>query len=189
MSRSATLAVGLSVDEFMAYDTPDGKAELVRGELRVTPPPGAGHGGVIVELIVRLKTYVDAHKLGRVLTNVGFELLQLPRTVRAPDVSFVRQDRLPVGGLGAGLLRLAPDLAVEVVSPSETRALRAEKLDDYRDSSVPLAWVIDPTTRTVMIVEGNLARRVLVEGDSFDGGVVIPDFSCRVSDLFEGLAR
>src|SRR5437899_1434212 len=122
MSRSAPLAVGLSVDEFMAYDTPDGKAELVRGELRMSPSPGGPHGMVMSALNARLFVYVDARKLGRILTNACFELVELPRTVRAPDIAFVRADRLPPGGIGSGPMRVAPDLAVEVASPSETPA-------------------------------------------------------------------
>jgi Uma2 family endonuclease len=188
MSRSAPLAVGLSVDEFMAYDTPDGKAELVRGELRLSPSPGGRHG-VVMSTIIRRLMYLEDRGLGRILANAGFELVELPRTVRAPDIAFVRTERLPAAGIDDGPMRVGPDLAVEVVSPSETRARRKEKLDDYRISNVPLVWLIDPRKRTVTIIEGNLALRLLGEGDSFDGGLVIPDFSCKVADLFAGLTR
>src|SRR5438045_1438448 len=82
MSRSAPLAVDLSVDEFMAYDTPDGKAELVRGELRMTPSPGGGHGVIVTALITRLGAYVDGRKLGRIFSNTGFELLESSRQAR-----------------------------------------------------------------------------------------------------------
>src|SRR5438132_9364800 len=86
MPPSVPLAVGLSVDEFMAYDTPDGKAELVRGELRLSPSPGGPHGLVVAALAARLFAYVEARRLGRILTNASFELVRLPRTVRAPDI-------------------------------------------------------------------------------------------------------
>ena len=188
MSRSAPLAVGLSVDEFMAYDTPDGKAELVRGELRMSPSPGGSHGIVVTVLVARLFVHVDARQLGRVMTNVGFELVQLPRTVRAPDVAFIRADRLPPGGIGSGPMRVAPDLAVEVVSPSETPARLREKLDDYRVSGVPLVWLIDPIARGATIIEGDLPPRQIGERDALSGGVVIPGFRCEIHDLFDGLA-
>lgn len=188
MSRSTPLAVGLSVDEFMAYDAPDGKAELVRGELRMSPSPGGRHGIVVVALIERLAAFVRSRKLGRIMTNVGFELVQLPRTVRAPDIAFVRAEHLPAGGIDSGPMRVAPDLAVEVVSPSETRARLREKLDDYRISGVPLVWLIDPIARTVTIIDGTLPPRELGESDVLTGGVVIPGFRCEIRELFDGLA-
>lgn len=187
MARSAPLAIGLSVDDFMAYDTPEGKAELVRGELRMSPSPGGRHG-VVVTAILRRLLYLEDRGLGRLLINVGFELLQLPRTVRAPDVAFVYSARLPSGGIGPGPMRVTPDLAVEVVSPSETRSRLEEKLDDYRACGVPLVWVIDPAARTVSVIEGDLTPQLLREGGALTGGMVLPDFRCNVGDLFRGLA-
>jgi Uma2 family endonuclease len=189
MSRSAPLAVGLSVDEFMAYDTPDGKAELVRGELRMTPSPGGRHGIVIGLLIARLVVYVEGRKLGRIFSNAGFELLELPRTLRAPDVAYVRANRLPAGGIADGPMRLAPDLVVEVISPSETDARLGEKLDDYRTAGVRLIWLIDPIARTVTVIERDLPTEELGEDDALSGAQVIPGFRCEIHELFDGLAR
>jgi Uma2 family endonuclease len=187
MSRSANARVMLTVDEFLAYDLPDGKAELVRGELRVSPPPGSRHSAVITAILSRIATYVRTNRLGIVFTNGGFELLELPRTVRAPDVAFVRADRLPPEGVGPGLLRLAPDLAVEVISPTETRARVREKLEDYRTSRIPLVWLIDPQTRTVTVIEREQPSRDLGASDLLEGGDVIPGFSCAIAELFEGV--
>lgn len=104
----------MTVEEFLASSVPDGKAELVRGELRVTPPPGAPHGTAAINLVVMLANHVKGHGLGRVFgDSFGYELVRLPRTVRVPDGSFVRADRLPPEGIGPGLLKFAPDLAIE----------------------------------------------------------------------------
>ena len=101
----------MTVDEFLAHDFPEGKVELVRGEPRVTPPAGGPHGTVASNVLRLLILYVDQHRLGRVFGDgVGFELVKLPRTVRVPDASFVRAERLPAGGIGRGLLKMAPDL-------------------------------------------------------------------------------
>jgi Uma2 family endonuclease len=189
MSRPAVLATNLSVDEFLAYPTPDGNAELVRGEIRVSRWPGAAHGSVVAEIFGRLFNHVTERRLGRLFTNAGFELLELPRTVRVPDIAFVRADRLPADGLGPRPLRIAPDLAVEVLSPSETRARIREKLDDYRASRIPLVWLIDPRARTVTVVEGELPDRRLGESDTLDGGEVVRGFSCEIRELFVGLAK
>lgn len=187
MSRSARSGVKLSVDEYALYDTPDGKAELVRGELRLSPPPGAPHGIVILAIATRLNDYAQAHRLGAVFIDCGFELLELPRTVRSPDVAFVRADRLPPDGVAPGFMRVAPDLVVEVISPSETRARRREKLDDYRASGVSLVWLIDPIARTVTIVEDDGASRRLNQNEVLTGGNVLPGFSCEIATLFVGL--
>jgi Uma2 family endonuclease len=96
----------LSVDEFSVYDTPDGKAELVRGELRLNPPPSFRRGRVIATIAQRLMSYVNSHGLGIVVVNAGFELVELPRTVRSPDLAFLRSDRVPDDDEGFALVWL-----------------------------------------------------------------------------------
>jgi Uma2 family endonuclease len=148
----------MTVEEFLASSVPDGKAELVRGKLRVTPPPGAPHGVAGSNLVFMLG-------------------------------SFVRAERLPAEGIGAGFLKFAPDLAIEVLSPSETASELEEKLDDYLFSGTQLIWVVDPVRRTVMIVAADTPVRWLREDDTLDGGTVVPGFTCPVSVIFEGIAR
>jgi Uma2 family endonuclease len=180
----------VTADEFLKMNLPEGKAELVRGEVRLTPPAGGPHGAVATNLVLALGLYLRANGLGRVFADgFGYELMRLPHTVRVPDLSFVRADRLPERGIGPGLLKLAPDLAVEVLSPSDTAWTLEEKLDDYASAGTPFVWVVDPVRRTVMIVATNAPVRWLREGDTLDGGDVIPGFSCAVSEIFEGIAR
>ena len=185
------LVMVMTVDEFLVHPSPEGvKTELVRGELRVSPPPGGPHGFAGSNLVILLLAHVHPRRLGRVLGDgVGYELLQLPRTVRVPDASFVRADRLPADGIGPGLLTFAPDLAVEVLSPSETASELEEKIDDYLRCGTPLIWVVDPVRRTVMIVSTDAAVALLHEGDTLTGGRVLPGFSCAVAEIFEGIAR
>ena len=179
----------MTAKEFLAYPLPDAKGELVRGELRVTPPAGGPHGVAVNNLVFMLGVHVKQHGFGRAFGDgVGYELLQLPHTVRVPDASFVRANRVPAGGVGPGLLKLAPDLAVEVLSPGETASDLEEKLDDYLVAGTPLIWVVDPARRTVMIVAADAPVRWLREGHTLDAGSVIPGFSCSVSEIFEGIA-
>lgn len=190
MAQPVPLATNMSVEEFLVYASPEGKAELVRGELRVSPPAGGPHAVVSSNVVALLVAYVKQHGLGRVFPDgTGFELVPLPRTVRVPDASFVRADRLPARGVAAGLLKMIPDLAVEILSPSETASDLEEKLSDYRACGTPLIWVIDPDRRTVMVVAANAPLQWLHEPDTLEGGSVIPEFSCAVSELFDGLAR
>ena len=178
----------MTPDELLVYPLPEGKSELVRGELRVAEPAGAPHGRVSTNLVALLSWYLKGRDFGWVFADgVGYELIQLPLTVRCPDVSFVRAHRLPLDGVASGFLKLAPDLAVEVLSPSESASDLEETLADYRACGTPLLWVIDPVRRTVMIVAHDAPVCWLREGDTLLGGEVIPGFSCGVAELFEGL--
>ena len=189
MTQSARTTALMTADEFLLCDVPDGKAELVRGELRVTPPAGGPHATVQSNLFARLASYVNQHRLGRVFGDgTGYELIQLPRTVRVPDLSFVRADRLPAGGIGPGLFKWAPDLAVEVLSPSESASELQEKLDDLQVGGARLIWVADPRRGTVTVHDGDAPVRTLRGDESLDGGAVVPGFSCRIGDVFEGIA-
>jgi Uma2 family endonuclease len=185
-----TYPTSMSVDEFLVYPFPDGKVELVRGVPRVHEPAGGRHGWVQSNLSALLTPFVHARRLGRVFNDgVGYELLALPRTVRNPDTSFVRAEHLPPGGPQRGFLKMAPDLAVEILSPDESAWELEEKLDDYRAAGTPLLWVLNPGRRTVRIVSADAPDRWLRGDEVLDGGAVIPGFQCRVSDLFEGLAE
>jgi Uma2 family endonuclease len=180
----------MTPEEFLVHPLHDVKAELVRGELRVSPPGGGSHGRAGTNLVVLLSAHVEPRALGMVFGDgVGFELVELPRTVRAPDASFVRADRLPAEGVGPRLLKLAPDIAVEVLSPSETASDLQEKLDDYRISGTPLVWVVDPVRRTVMVVAIDAPMKLLHESDTLEGGVSLAGFSCAVARIFAGIAR
>jgi len=180
----------MTVEEFFALPDTEEKQELVRGELRVTPPAGGPHGVAGANLVFALATHVRRDRLGHVFGDgVGYVLTRIPHTVRAPDASFVRSDRLPPNGVEPGPLKFAPDLAVEVLSPSETASSLEEKLHDYTVAGTPLIWVVDPERRAVMTVAAEAPVRWLFEGDVLDGGTVIPGFSCAVDVVFEGIAR
>jgi Uma2 family endonuclease len=180
----------MTVEAFLALKLPEGKAELVRGELRMTPPAGGPHGLAATNLVLLLGTYVKQHSLGRVFADgFGYELTRLPRTVRVPDGSFVVADRLAKEGIAPGLLKLAPDLAIEVLSPSETASELEEKLNDYFDAGTPLVWIVDPSRRAITIVAADRPRRWLHEGDTLSGDPVVDGFPCAIADVFDGIAR
>ena len=186
-ARSVTMVT--TVEEFLRLPLPDVKAELVRGEVRVTPPPGAPHGVAGTNLLFFLLKHAEATGSGRAFGgNFGYELVRFPHTVRVPDLSFVRAERLPSGGVGPGVLKIAPDLAVEVLSPSEAASMLEEKVDDYTLAGTPLIWVVDPVRRTVVVIAKDAPTQRLREGDTLDGGDVLPGFECPVSEIFDGIA-
>lgn len=187
----------LTADDFLARASTRKRSELVRGEIRMMTPASGPHGVVAGNLYDALSTHVRAHRLGRCFPDGTGFALSIPTTtgesvtsdtVRSPDVAFVRADRLPPGGIGPGFLALAPDLAVEVLSPSDTASDLEEKLADYRAAGTPLVWVVDPVKRLVTVLADDAPPRWLRERDTLDGGAMVPGFACRVIDLFEGLA-
>jgi Uma2 family endonuclease len=177
------------VDEFLVYGARVKHSELVRGRLRVSEPASGMHGAVGTVLVAALAAFVDERELGfAFMDNTGFALPGLPDTVRAPDVSFVRADQIPAEGFGPGFLRVAPDLAVEILSPDQSAWAMDEKLQDYFAAGTRLVWVIDPLRRTVAVHPHDAAPRWLGEGDALDGGDVLPGFAIPVARLFRRVA-
>jgi Uma2 family endonuclease len=108
-----------------------------------------------------------------------------PSKVRRPDVSFVRLERLsPEEAAARGHARLAPDLAVEVVSPSDLYYEVDAKAQEWLDAGVKLVWVVNPRTRSVAIHRADGSSAILHEQDELTGENVIPGFRCQVRELF-----
>ena len=159
--------------------------ELVRGELVTMAPPGFGHGQDALAIGSRLRAHVRQHSGGHVVVEAGFVLERDPDTVRAPDVAFVRHDRVPEGGV-SGFFDGPPDLAVEVVSPSDTAAEVVEKVREYLDAGTRLVWVVERRTRTITVYRPDGTAQLLTAGDTLQGEDVVGGFSVRVEEIFEG---
>lgn len=176
----------MTADEL--FDLPDDgmRHELVRGELRTMPPGGGEHGDESSVFDGSLGMYVRAQKLGRVYTNeTGFILMTDPDTVRAPDVAFLRRERLPEGRSPRGYIRGAPDLAVEVISPNDRYTDVAEKIAEWLEHGVRMVVVVDPRRKTVDVHRPGQATRTLGLDDVLDGDDVVPGWSLAVRDLFD----
>ena len=177
-------------NQFLHHPAANERTELVRGHIQVMTPASAAHGLVSGTVLHLLATHVRQHHLGACFADsTGYTLPNLLNTVRAPDASFVRRDRLPTAGVGAGFLDMAPDLAVEVLSPSESRTDVAAKVADYRIAGTPLVWVIDPAARTVTVISATEDDVTLGEDQVLSGGNTLPGFTCAVRCLFEGVRR
>jgi Uma2 family endonuclease len=160
--------------------------ELIRGEVTTMPLPGWRHGAIAAEIGRLLANYVKTHRLGRVgAAETGFLIERDPDTVRGPDVSFVRQERLAEIKDPERHVPFAPDLAVEVLSPSDRPAEVAEKVAAWLSAGTRVVWVVDPGDRTVTIHAGDHPQRTLGAGDILDGGDCLPGFACAVADFFD----
>lgn len=188
MPEAARARRRLTAREFESHPS-NRWTELVRGDVRVNPPPATRHGLVVSNLHFLLNSHVRSTKIGAVFGDgTGFVLPNLEDTVRGPDVSFVRADRLPPGGIGRGWLPISPDLVAEVLSPSDAPSAVEEKIADYRTAGTHLIWIVDPESRRVTVLSGNAPGRLLEETDVLDGENVVPGFRCAVNELFEWLA-
>jgi Uma2 family endonuclease len=151
-----------------------GRCELVRGELNMMSPAGARHGRIVMNLSTPLDVFVRRHALGTVFTaETGFHIGHEPDTVRAPDVAFVRTERMGVEP-DQGFFPGPPDLAGEVLA----------MVQDWLDAGCRDVWVVDPRTRTVTIYRSRSEIVVLVESDTLSGGDLLPAFSLPVAEIF-----
>ena len=169
-------------DELMQLPDDGYKYELVDGAL-VVSPAGGRHGRTIVRLTVRLGAFVAAGGLGEVFdSSTGYRLHG--GNLRVPDLSFVAGSRLPGGRAPVGFLYVAPDLAVEVLSPDDRPRLVAAKVVEYLAVGVRLVWVIDPETERATAHRADGTTQEISSGGVLDGEDVIPGFSCPLSELF-----
>ena len=179
----------LTADEFCNNSEIPDNAELVHGEVLLMPTGAPAHSWVTRAIFLALYAYVAPRGLGEVFFDqLGYALPHRQDTVRIPDVSFVRAGRFPVPAPRRGPMWLAPDLAVEVLSESDTHAYMRKKLDDYFDAGVQLVWLVDLDGRGVDVRVPGAAPRWVGEDGVLDGGDVVPGFSLAVRDLFVGVA-
>ena len=158
--------------------------ELVDGVL-VDKPMGYYESLLAAWLIRFLGRFLDEHDLGIVL-GADATLRLAPGLVRLPDVSFISWDRFPGRRLPAKPIPdLAPDLAVEVLSPSNTEREMTRKLHEYFAGGCRLAWYFPYGQRVVRVYTDPATVRTLHEDDVLDGGAVLPGFTLRLRDLFD----
>lgn len=181
---SAVVTKLITAAEFARMpDPPDGsKQELVRGEVVTMPPTKGPHGFVQLNVGVILSGFVKANRLGWVVTESGTILERDPDTVRGPDVAFYSIARQPT--IPEEWFEIPPDLAVEVLSPSDRRGRVREKIREYLANGVRVVWLVDPDARTVTAYTGTLRGIEFDSTDTLDAADVLPGFSCRVADFF-----
>lgn len=167
--------------DLLAQPKDGNKYELVDGEIRVSPA-GPRHSAVSVELAARLLPFVKQHRLGHVFgSDVG---LRLPGgNVRSPDACFVAAGRFPNERVPDDFPNLAPDLAVEVVSPGDRPRHVLDKVGEYLEAGTRLVWVIDPRKAKAVVYRSLSDVRELGPDDMLDGGDVLPGFSCRLREI------
>ena len=179
----------VTADQLLNTSIPDKQAELVRGTLIVREPPGYRHGRIAHRMQLKIAEFVRVHDLGVVVAaKTGFKLFAKPDTVRAADAAFIARGRAPASE-PVGYLELAPDLVVEVLSPSDRAGEIQSKVSDWLTAGSRLVWVIDPSRRQAVVYRPDTSVGILSETDPLDGEDVLPGFSCPLAEILECISK
>jgi len=157
--------------------------ELDEGELIAKTKPARNHGRCQARIAYFLNGFVLPNRAGEVQTESGFVLGRDPEILRGPDVAFVRAERL-IGIPDDGWPELAPDLVVEVVSPSETASQINRKVRQFLAAGSQSVWVVYPDTRSVDVFESTGQHRVMKIGGTLTTPA-LPGFELTVAAIFE----
>jgi Uma2 family endonuclease len=176
----------MTADEFFEMETEDCyRYDLIDGEVIRMAAAGFEHGMLAAEVGRLLGNWVKPRGLGIVVgAETGFILARNPDVVLGPDAAFVRAGRLPPRGTWERFLPVAPDLAVEVISPSERRGQLEREVRRYLHGGVPLLWLLRPRRRTVQVYRADGTSTILNDADMLDGEDVLPSFRLAVTELF-----
>jgi len=175
----------MTAEELLALPRGTFRYELVEGELRQMSPTGYKHGAVTARLTGALIHYVEENDLGEICAaETGFLLKTNPDTVRAPDIAFIRKERVEEVSNTKSYGHGAPDLAVEVVSPGDMVSEVEEKVQEWLEAGTSLVWVVSPKLRTVTVYRSLTEIKTFTEKDTLDGGEIVPGFQYHVAKLF-----
>jgi Uma2 family endonuclease len=164
--------------------------ELERGELIEMSPAGPVHGEVCMAVAGPLWMFIKSRGLGKTYgAETGFLVEEHPDTVLAPDFAFICKARIASLNSERGFIKGAPDIVVEVMSPSDSVKSAAEKADKWLRYGARQCWIVNLKRRTVTIQETNNETRELFETETIDKIELLPDFRLAVRDLFECLDK
>lgn len=191
---SATETKLMTADELLMLPSfvagSDRRYELIRGELRTMSPTKPLHGIVSARLTIELGKFVQKHDLGELFgAETGFLVETDPDTVLGTDAAFVSRERLAQVETFEKFFPFAPDLAVEVLSPSNTVQEIDEKINFYFAAGSRAVWVFNPKRRTVAVYRSPFDVGILSERDTLEGSEVLPQFKLDLAKLFDVAKR
>ncbi len=155
--------------------------EYVGGKLEKKSMPNAKHSGIAGRLTIEIGIYLKKHKIGRVYPEAHF---QIGEDKRISDVAFVSAERIPESGEPQKFWDFAPDLAVEIVSPTDFYQDVLDKIDDYFKAGVKKVWLINPEKENLTVYFSFEKTKVLSKKVSLTSEKIFPNFSLKLSDIF-----
>ena len=171
----------MTAEELFNLQDDSHRHELIKGELLTMSPPGEEHGAVTMNLSALLYNHVERNSLGVVASEMGFKLESDPDTVLAPDISFIARDR--VGTRSMFYRSGPPELAVEVLSPSDSKTKVERKTHLWIKLGAKAVWNVDPRKGTVEVIRADGERKLFHETDELIDDTV-PGFRVAVSEIF-----
>ncbi len=183
---------GMTAEQLLGYEVPGKRVELVRGQLVVREPASFGHGALTLRIGVALANHLAQEQArhgwslprGRLATaDPGFTLARRPDTVRAPDIAYVSRER-HAAPMPDGFPEFAPDLAMEVRSPSDRIGAVVAKVGDWLSAGTALVWVVDPPRESVVVYRADGSVAVLTLADALSGDDLLPEFVLPLATLF-----
>ncbi|MCI0527269.1 MAG: Uma2 family endonuclease [Nitrospira sp.] len=160
-----------------------GSCELIDGRIVVMSPAGDEHGVVELDLAFELKQFARQHKRGRVMTGeVGIYIRRNPDRVRGADIILISNEKLPKPT--RKFLDVAPELIIEIMSPTDRWEEIREKISDYFSIGVEQVWIVEPRNRKILVYRSNIDLQEFGPGDQLKGEGILTGFSLDVATLF-----
>ena len=177
----------LTADDLLRLYSDGVRGELIRGALSETMPAGLRHGQIVMNLAILLGVFVKPKKLGVLAgSDSGVWLERDPDTVREPDVAFFSAEKISPDADIPGYAEVAPDLVVEIVSPTDRLSAVNDKALMWLRYGVRIVWVVRPEERLIDVHRDGHPVVTLDESAALDGHDVLPGFSCAVREVFGG---
>lgn len=165
-----------------------GRCELIKGRVISSSPSKGPHGAIAGTIHGYLALHVIPNDLGLVVAaETGIYIKTDPDTIRAPDVAFIRKERLPKDGLPDDFLTIAPDLAVEVVSPSDKFPDVVEKAEQFLDAGVKTVWIVEPRNKAVHIYRKGQPVLLIHAQDTLTDAEILPGFALPLNKVFSAV--
>ena len=178
----------LTAEDLLRLYSEGVRGELVRGVLCETMPTGGEHSEIVANLVIEMGQVIKANGLGRIsASDAGVLLEREPDTVREPDIAFFSVEKIARGVRVRGYYEVVPDIVVEVASPSDSAREVNDKARMWLSYGVRLVWVVYPDARRVDVHPQSGAMQTLTDGDTLDGGDVLPGFAYAVADVFDAV--
>jgi Uma2 family endonuclease len=166
------------------HNPPEGNWELINGEIVPVNPTSYRAARTALRIGRLLDVYAEAHQLGDVVgPDAGFVIFPDENTLVAPDVSFVSMNHVPPAVDQEHFARLAPDLVVEVMSPTDWMTDALRKISLYLEAGVSLVWLVEPGPRTISVFQPNQPAVRLAGDQVVTPEALLPGFSMTVEDL------
>jgi Uma2 family endonuclease len=178
----------MTIEEF--EQMPDGghRYELWDGELIEMAPPGETHNDVIREIVWNAEQFIRASKIEKLFIETTFVIRDDPPSSLVPDIAFIHEHRLRPDRDRRRIVGTYPDIAIEVVSPTDRIGEVMQKVARYLDAGVTLVWVVDPDSQTVTVHRLNRDMLILTSADTLDGEDILPGLRIPVSLIFSQIS-